>query len=177
MRRREQPERIEHAAPAYGAKARLRALLGDQQGAAMAEAVIMLPALILIWGIILYIHFGFRDAQRNMATLRDHAWSHAVGNCHTTPTAPTEFADEGQFDGESRGGISGLSDALRFVTSTLFQIDEFGARRQRDIERPRSLGGGTRTLEWELLMLCNEQQRDDQDPMWEIWADLGLPAI
>lgn len=158
-------------------RGRLRRLLGDQKGAAMAEAVIMLPAMILIWGIVLYLHFGFRDAQRNMATVRDHAWSHALGNCHTTPPAPTEFADEGQFDGESRGGISGLSDALRFVTSTLFQIDEFGARRSREIERPRSLGGGTRTLEWELLMLCNEQQRDDQDPFWEIWADLGLPSF
>ena len=134
----------------------------------------MLPVLILIWGIILYIHFGFRDAQRNMATVRDHAWTHAYGNCTTSPTAPTEFADNGEFDGESRGGISGLGDALRFLSTTLFMIDEFGARRSTEIARPESLGGGTRTLEWELLMLCNEQQREDEDPLWEIWADLGI---
>ncbi|AKF09449.1 TadE/TadG family type IV pilus assembly protein [Sandaracinus amylolyticus] len=154
-----------------------RRLLGDQQGAAMAEAVIILPAIILIWGIILYIHFGFRDAQRNMATLRDHAWSHAFSACKTSVSSPTEIAEGGTFDGESSGGISGLSTALRFVTSTLFQIDEFGARRAREIARPQSLGGGTRRLEWEMLILCNEEQRDDQDPLWEIWADLGLPAI
>ena len=170
-RPREHGHRVERAG------SRLRRLLGDEQGAAMAEAVIMLPAIILIWGIILYIHFGFRDAQRNMATLRDHAWSHAFAACQTSVSAPTEIADGGSFDGESRGGISGLSTALRFVTSTLFQIDEFGARRARDIERPQSLGGGTRRLEWEMLMLCNEPQRDDQDPIWEIWADLGLPSI
>lgn len=152
----------------------LRRLLGDQKGAAMAEAVIMLPAMILIWGIILYIHFGFRDAQRNMATLRDDAWTHAFGGCTTSHGAPTEIAPNGAFDGESRGGISGLGDALRWVSSNLFFIDEFGARRRLDIARPRSLGGGTKTLEWELLMLCNEQQRDDSDPLWEIWADLGF---
>lgn len=152
----------------------LRRLLRDTEGAAMAEAVIMLPALILIWGIILYIHFGFRDAQRNMATLRDETWTHALAACSTSPTDPTEFADNGDFDGESRGGISGLSGALRFLTTNLFFIDEFGSRRARDIERPESLGGGTRRLEWELLMLCNEEQRDDEDPLWEIWADLGI---
>lgn len=149
-------------------------LLHDQRGAVMTEAVIMLPVLILIWGIILYLHLAFRDAQRNMSTLRSDAWSHAYASCTSTPAAPTELADGGDFDGEDSADMGGLASALRFVSSTLFMIDEFGARRTSEIDRPQTLGGGTRTLEWELLMLCNEQQRDDEDPLWEIWADLGI---
>jgi hypothetical protein len=141
---------------------RWRALLRDEKGAVMAEAIIMLPALILIWGIILYIHFAFRDAQRNLATLRDDAWTHAFTGCTTSPAAPTEIAEGGEFDGDSRsGGIDGLGDALRWVSTSLFMIDEFGARREATVARPESLGGGTRSLRWEMLILCNEQEAGD----------------
>ncbi|MDQ3031906.1 MAG: hypothetical protein M3Y87_05765 [Myxococcota bacterium] len=149
-------------------------LLRDQRGAVMAEAVIMLPVLILIWGIIMYIHLSFRDAQRNMATLRSDAWTHAFASCTSTAAAPTELTDAGIFDGESRSDISGLASALRFMSTSLFMIDEMGARRTSEIQRPETLGGGTRILQWELLMLCNERQREDADPLWEIWADLGI---
>jgi hypothetical protein len=158
-----------------GVRRRRWRLLHDEQGAAMTEAVILLPALILIWGIIIYIHFGFRDQQRNIATIRSDAWSHAFGGCNTTATSPTQFVDAGDFDGESSGGISGLSDALRFITSTLFMIEEFGARRQVSIARPSSLGGGSKNLDWGLLMLCNEDQRgDDEVPWYEMLFDLDF---
>ena len=161
-----------HVAPARPVEgARRRAfsslLLGDTRGAAMGEAVIMLPALILIWSITLYIHFGFRDAQRNQVTLRSDAWTHGFGGCNSSPAAPTQIDDGGQFDGESSGGISGLGDALRFLAGTLFMIDEFGASREVTISRPESLGGGERTMSWGMLMLCNEDQPGDDFVPWE----------
>lgn len=153
-------------------RSRLRSLLGDTRGAVMSEAIIMLPALILIWGIIIYIHFGFRDAQRNQATLRDDAWTHAYGGCNSSAPAPTQLDDGGQFDGESAGGMSGLSGVLEWVTTSLFLVDEFGASREVTVERPNSLGGGTHTLSWGYLILCNEDQRgDDETPWYESLLD------
>lgn len=166
MRGLERSERLE------GARRRRRSLLRDTGGAAMTEAVIMLPVLIVIWGIVLYIHFGFRDAQRNMATLRDHAWSHAYTGCNTTAPSPTILEEGMEFDGETSGGISGLGSALRWVANNLFFIDEFGGRRDVSIARPESLGGGSRTLRWELLLVCNEDQRgDDETPWYEALFD------
>lgn len=152
----------------------LSKLLRDEHGAVMAEAVIMLPAFIVIWASILYIHFAFRDAQRNVATVRDHTWSHALSSCTTSAPAPTELATDGMFDGEGSGGIIGLEQALKYLPSRQFFIDEFGSRRVFDIHRPTLLGGGSRAVDWKMLMLCNERQRDDRDPLWEIWADLGF---
>lgn len=140
-----------------GAEVRgLAALLSDRRGAAMGEAVIMLPVLILVWSCILYVHFGFRDAQRNQVTLREAAWTHGFGGCHSSPAAPTVIDDGGQFDGESAGGIGGLAEALQWLTTSLFMIDEFGASREVTIARPQQLGGGDRTMSWGMLMLCNE---------------------
>ncbi len=140
----------------------------------MAEAVIMLPVFILIWAILLYIHFAFRDAQRNIATVRDHTWAHALNSCSTTAPAPTELETNETFDGASSGDIGGLEAAVKYLPSQQFFIDEFSARRSLQISRPTALGGGSRTLEWKLLMLCNERQRDDEDPLWEVWADLDF---
>jgi hypothetical protein len=150
-----------------------RELLTGKKGAVMGEAVIMLPALILIWSIILYIHFGFRDAQRNQVTLRDEAWVHAYGGCNSTANDPTVIDDGGQFDGESAGGGMGdLAGVLRLLTTTLFMIDEFGANREVSVTRPNQLGGGTRTMSWGMLMLCNEDQRgDDETPWYEAVLD------
>jgi hypothetical protein len=149
-------------------------LAGDDKGAVMAEAAIMLPVFILIWASILYIHFAFRDAQRNIATLRDHTWSYALNSCTTTAPAPTELSTDGTLDGSSTGSVGGLEQALKYLPSAQFFIDEFSSRRSLQISRPTMLGGGSRTLEWKLMMLCNERQRDDDDPLWEVWADLGF---
>ena len=94
-----------------GARKRgLRELVRGTRGAVMGEAVIMLPVLILIWSIILYIHFGFRDAQRNQVTLREQAWTHAYGGCNSDATdGSTNIDDGGQFDGESDSGAGGLA--------------------------------------------------------------------
>jgi len=165
----------QHAVRVEGAgrsKRGLRELIGGQKGAVMGEAVIMLPALILIWSIILYIHFGFRDAQRNQVTLRDDAWTHAYGGCNSTVASPTVLDDGGQFDGESSGGISGIGEAMRWFTTTLFMLDEFGASREVTVSRPNQLGGGERTMSWGMLMLCNEDQRgDDETPWYEAVLD------
>lgn len=139
-----------------------RDLVRGQRGAVMGEAVIMLPVLILIWSIILYIHFGFRDAQRNQVTLRESAWTHAYGGCNSTPSDRSTTIDSGaQFDGESAGGISGLASVLTYVSSNLFRIEEFGARREVSVSRPNQLGGGTHTMSWGFLCLCNEDQSGD----------------
>ncbi len=166
--------------PGVGARlrGRVRGLIEDRHGAVMTEAVLMLPVMILIWGIILYIHTGFREAQGNIAAVRSEAWVHGFGACNSSATSPAEFADVGAFDGESSsGGGMDLGSALRFVSSTLFMLDEFKASRTRDVTRPTSLGGDTHTLRWELMMLCNEPTRPDQDPLWNMWTDLGFSAI
>jgi hypothetical protein len=138
----------------------------------MAEATIMLPVLILIWAIILYVHFAHRDQFRNLATLRNDAWSHAFGGCNSSPTDPTQFFEGDQFDGDGANNLGGAAEFMRVITSTLFMIDEFGAGRQVTVGRPRQLGGGTRDLRWDMLMLCNEDQRgDDQTPWYEMLFD------
>lgn len=155
----------------------LRELVRGKRGAVMGEAVIMLPVLILIWSIILYIHFGFRDAQRNQVTLRDEGWVHAYGGCNSDASdSATVIDDGGQFDGQGDGGVMGdIAGVIRLIASTVFRIDEFGASREVSISRPNQLGGGTRTMNWGFLCLCNEDQRgDDETPWYEMLFDLSL---
>jgi hypothetical protein len=171
MRVREPAKQVEGASRGW------RALFGDEQGAVMAEATIMLPVLILIWGIILYIHFGFRDAHRNLATIRDHAWVHAFSGCNSSLPAPSEITAGGSFDGEARSGgrISGLASALRSLATTLFRIEEFSARRQTTFGRPQSLGGGAHAVVWQLRSLCNEDQPGNDDiPFWAELVSFGF---
>jgi hypothetical protein len=157
LRKREAAKQVERASRGW------RAIFSDEGGAVMAEAAIMLPVLIAIWGLILYIHFGFRDAERNLVTLRDHTWVHAFSGCNSSLPAPSRVVEGGSFDGESSGGIGGLASALRSLATTLFQIEEFGTQRDTTFARPRSIGGGTRTVSWQMRALCNEDQPGDDD--------------
>jgi len=149
-----------------GLRRRWRELLAEDEGAVMAEAVIMMPVLILIWAIILYIHFSFRDAQRNMATMRNDAWVHGFGGCNSTPTSGTNITDASGYDGDGGGSLAGVMTMIQDILSAVFQIDEFGADREVSVTRPNQLGGGTHELRWDIRMLCNEDQRGDDDTPW-----------
>ena len=152
----------------------LRRLAGHDEGAVLAEAVIMLPVLILLWAIIIYLHMAFRGGMMNLAQARDHAWSHAVSACEWSAPSPTEISPSDTVDGEDS-----MSSPLSFILMSGFipgfQIDEKYTQRRDSLERPRHIGGGTKTYEWHLYLLCNEPQRDPGDtPFWEAWLGWGL---
>ncbi len=152
---------------------KLRRLLDDTEGAVFAEAVIMLPVLILMWAIIIYLHSAFRAGMHNASVVRDHAWTHAFSSCEWEPPAPTSVSPAGSAEGETYTGP--ISFLLSSGIIPGFSIDEVRTEREGSLDRPRHLGGGEKRYDWFLVMLCNEPSRDPGDaPFWEAWLDWGL---
>ena len=55
----------------------LRALLRDERGSVMTEAVVMLPFFVLVWGCIIYVSQLYEKGIETQAVARECAWRHA----------------------------------------------------------------------------------------------------
>jgi hypothetical protein len=59
-----------------------------------------------------------------------------------------------------------VSAILMFLVGEGFRIEQFNALREIAVNRPNALGGGVNEVNWQLRMLCNEDQPGDDDVPW-----------
>lgn len=127
-------------------------LLADEQGTAMTETAIMLPALILIWGGILYAFTLANSIITMNAQLRRDAWTYAYSGCEGDQPSESDFS-ESSFDGG--GDIPDLP-----ILSTLMNLafDENYSNRQGSTTAPTVIGGATNEFSTQQLWMCNEDR-------------------
>ncbi len=158
-----------------------RALLRDERGSVMTEAVIMLPFFILVWGCIIYVSQLYEKGIETQAVARECAWRHAKDNCEGETRCSIASAldvssdygptDDGSIsDAEGSGGPGFLGDG--FLTNILFGSD-ITATAQDTTPKPEVIGGGDAQLTGKMGLACNEKPRGDLgDVISSAWGAL-----
>ena len=130
-------------------------LLSDEKGTAMTETAIMLPALILIWGGILYAFtLAQQIVQMHVAVRRD-AWTYAYSGCNDEPDGETAISEESY-----RDGAPDTDTGTPFGNIMNLFIDQFHANRNGEATAPSVIGGHTNAYHSDITWLCNETVSD-----------------
>ncbi len=146
----------------------------DERGGAMAEAVIVLPAFILVWSLILFVHNGYENAANASVQVRRAAWAHSLAGCEGDAEVDTDkgrlAASGGTALSALLGGGSGWLDLGLYQPlgsawfATMLVPVGFNTYKESDtIERPTVLGGSAR-FGHQLPLACDEQPRERRVP-------------
>lgn len=140
-------------------------LLHDERGAAMVEATIMLPVLLLIFGSVMFMSKKYETAVQKQETARHCAWVHAKNNCEgdapsgcsvsegndEMDTSP--FTTDQDVQNASNNDDSGfLGDIMSFILG-----DATTATASGTVTAPNVLGGGNTNVSGRLALSCNEK--------------------
>jgi hypothetical protein len=143
-----------------------RSVWRDERGHATAEAVIMLPFFILVWGCIIFMSQGYERAIDVGAKTREHAWAHAMDHCEGGVGAGTEVYDATE---PALGPFGDLFDMIDEIIAVLPLVGEiwpgfineerkFG--RRSSVEKPTVLGAGSQRIAHTIVLMCNEEPQD-----------------
>ncbi len=147
------------------AEASRRGLLEDTRGNATAEAVILIPFFILVWGFIIWGSHAYERTLDEGALARGHAWANVMDACPNNFPAGTRVTDatDPPFGpvGDVLSAIDSLISALPLFGDYWpgFFPDERMYHRQADIPTPQVIGGDTRRMEYDIVLMCNERDR------------------
>lgn len=162
---------------------------GDDRGAAMTEAVVMLPAFLIIWGSILFVHDRYETFVTASAVARECAWRRATNACPDEDDADDNLdslckIEEGTDISDPWNGADPTADAqstVSFMESLSVIIGGKGltARREEKLKRPKILGGEEETYRPGVALSCNERARGDifgnvADSAWDSVGGNGL---
>jgi hypothetical protein len=156
-------------------------LLRDTRGNATAEAVILIPFFILVWGFIIWGSHAYERTLDEGAIARGHAWQHVMSSCSGSVPAGTRVRDvtDPPFGpvGEALRLIDTLIDALPLFGDYWpgFFPDENEYHRHADIRTPQVIGGDTRRMEYDIVLMCNEDEEtpDFEAIAWELFTQFG----
>lgn len=160
----------------------LRALLRDERGHATAEAAIMIPFFILVWGCIIYMSQGYERAIDVGAETRAHAWAHVMDDCERRVPAGTDVSDA---TNPPLGPFGDLFDMIDEVIDWLplvgdhwpgFIVEEREFGRRSTVDKPTVIGGGQARVQHRMVLMCNEEPRDVTltDLADHAWGIFGL---
>ncbi len=144
----------------------LRRLLRDEEGHATAEAVIMLPFFILVWGCIIFVSQGYERAIDVGAKTREHAWAHVMDDCDRAVGSGTEVSDA---TNPPLGPLGDLFDMIDEILEFLplvgdiwpgFVNEERQFVRRSSVDKPTVLGGGSQRVGHTIILMCNEEGSD-----------------
>jgi hypothetical protein len=145
---------------------RLRQLLRDTRGHATAEAVIMLPVFIIVWGAIIFVSQGFEAALDIGARNRQAAWTHVMNDCEGGVDPGVSVSDATDPPFGPLGELFALVDAV-FSTIPIYRDywpglvpEERRFRVQTSVAQPRVLGTGSANVNHDIVLMCNERYID-----------------
>lgn len=147
----------------------LERLRRDETGAAMVEAVVMLPFFLLLFGLVLYVYREHEGRISASADARNCAWTYSANNCEG-PLPPgcrtagsirseeIQAADVADGSDSILGALSGIPFVGMVIDAVFGTSHRFAGA--RTFERPKVMGGGERTVSRNYTMMCNEVPRD-----------------
>jgi len=160
----------------------LRELLRDTAGHATAEAVIMIPFFVIVWGCILYVAQGYERAIDVGADTREHAWAHVMDECDRPAPGGTEVTDA------TNPPLGPLGDLLGMIDEIIghipffedywpgFIVEERQFVRRDRVDKPSVIGGGEARIGHTIVLMCNEEPRGSHlsDMADEAWLIFGM---
>ena len=84
----------------------MRRLIRNEEGSIYGEAVIVLPAFILVWTLVSFVHRGYEEAATAGADVRREAWAHSQNN-----SSNNDYNEE-QCEGSPGAGVSADETAV-----------------------------------------------------------------
>jgi len=142
------------------------------------ESIIVLPALIIVFGLILFVNNGYTKAATAGTQTRGAGWTNTMASCATDSVAsPTQKEDLGSWGISSLGGIASLATGIAGIVSdqplvvspvTAFTIGSFKINRRNykqsaTVNRARSIGGTAR-YGHRIALTCDENMDDLEMP-------------
>jgi len=160
----------------------LGALLRDQRGHATAEAVIMLPFFILIFGGLIFVSKGFETSIDERAITRQHAWAHVMDDCRSRVPSDTEVSDATNPVFGPVGDLFAIIDEIIALIPFFSDYwpgwinEERKFTRRASVDKPAVLGGGSAQVGHWIILMCNERPNDvDTDELaTRAWDFLGI---
>lgn len=140
----------------------VKSLLRDEEGNATAEAVIMIPFFILVWGCIIWASQAYERTLDVGAKTREHAWAHAMDACKSRVPPDTEVRDvtDPVFGpiGDTLSVVDSIIETIPVVGDAwpgFFPTENQYVRRSR-VETPEVMGGGDKEVGHTIVLMCNE---------------------
>ena len=139
----------------------LSRLLGETEGAAYLEAVVMMPFFIIVWGCIVYVHNYF-EADRALSTrTRACMWQYASDGCGRLPVecqhlvvARAGVIDTAEIPDASSYEAFAELPFVRALTHAVIGSYWSVSSRSR-VQRPPILGGATTAVHSMYALPCN----------------------
>jgi hypothetical protein len=143
----------------------------------MAEAILMLPSLLLIWSSIVFFARTYDKATILSTTLREHAWAHAIDGCQGSVGADTILG--GGPGAPMADTLTPLATSLPIIGSRWPGLwpEEHSYSRYDSQERERMLqfDGPDAQISKEVTLVCNEVRKGTyiDEFTWAAWGIWG----
>ncbi len=150
----------------------------DEGGGSFAEAVIVLPAFILVWSLILFVHTGYENAADAGVQVRRVAWEHSLGGCEEDVEDPVSMSEGNLWSAAVGSAASLLEAGAGWGDIIMYQplvLSEAGLLLNPPgvntysvsdtVDRPAALGGSAR-YGHEFTVTCDEQPSDYTFGLW-----------
>ncbi|QQR90968.1 MAG: pilus assembly protein [Myxococcales bacterium] len=154
----------------------------SQLGAVYAEALIMLPVLLILWVGVLFMHSQYYQNQQARLVARQCAWEYSEKGCEgPKPSICPE-------DPETQNGYEDLPDPLQYMDNKSDQLEKRDRESQfetyknpisdalevdkglfgspvkvvasKHVERPSLFGGGKKATQAKQYLMCNEAEKN-----------------
>lgn len=139
-------------------------------GTAYMESIIILPALILVFGLVMFVRQGYTRAGLAAAQTRQSGWTHVMSSCtaESVPT-PTQMGEGSYWGIASIGGIAALISGAGTILSNQpnvilsgpaltiasFKIERHEFSQSATFSRPGAIGG-TAKFGHRVALTCDE---------------------
>ena len=148
----------------------------DERGGSFAEAVIVLPAFILVWSLIIFVRNGYENAADAGVQVRRAAFAHSQAGCDGDAGVTVEETNlwGGAVSSAAallRGG-TGWVDIVHYQPLVLSEagmllnppnINNYSV--SESVDRPAALGGSAR-YGHQLALTCDEKPSDYTLEAW-----------
>jgi len=157
----------------------LRSLLRSTRGAVYAEAVIIVPFFVIVWGCIVYVHDFYSARIALTQKVKSCAWQYSNNACEQIPAGCSRFdlhqasdlssgdLPEGGNILEQFANLPVVSGIVRVVLGTNAE-----ARGSGNVARPPVIGGGSSGIASRHSIMCNEVPQSPADLARRMFCNL-----
>lgn len=130
----------------------------DERGAALIEAVVVIPFFILIFVCIIFVGKIYAEKERAMRTSKERAWTAAMSSCSgkdvkTGSDGSPTLTGVNTNDARHASGAPGTDRMSRSYGSVISDVSY-------DVRADLQLGGYTKSMKSRTKVMCNEVAED-----------------
>ena len=144
-----------------------RSLASDERGSAITEAVIMIPAFLIIWASVLWVNTKYQQQIFAHTIARECGWRRATDGCPDDDNNPEATRCQFQSGQDLNDAWAGQNNPTATAQSNVNFVDSLEsimlgkaitANRQMTAKVPKILGSKTLTYTAPMWLSCNEKK-------------------